>query len=230
MDYINDTVWFCKKSTSLNALRKGACRQRVIERCPCLSIATERLDRRMNSLIEAYQGMFAGTRIATVGFAMETAGLGCPKLLGLDVVERPARGMVPNPGQALADCNRGTWSSRRRGPGGDFDHAQSVNFQPNPTLRGGHSCSEPRHCGFRSGASRPSLPFLMNNARSKSNRSSRGFQDPAKVLCILSPALCLATPQPHSRNDFPYTNFDMRRCAPLPRDGALEIRRWSGIV
>jgi hypothetical protein len=36
----------------------------------------------MNSLIEAYQGMFAGTRIATVGFAMETAGLGCPKLLG----------------------------------------------------------------------------------------------------------------------------------------------------
>jgi hypothetical protein len=68
----------------------------------------------MNSLIEAYQGMFAGTRIATVGFAMETAGLGCPKLLGLDVVERPARGMVPNPRQALADCNRGTWSSRRR--------------------------------------------------------------------------------------------------------------------
>jgi hypothetical protein len=43
-----------------------------------LSIATERLDRRMNSLIEAYQGMFAGTRIATVGFAMETAGLGYP--------------------------------------------------------------------------------------------------------------------------------------------------------
>jgi len=31
---------------------------------------------------------------------METAGLGCPNLLGLDVVERPARGMVPIPGQA----------------------------------------------------------------------------------------------------------------------------------
>jgi len=54
----------------------------------------------MNSLIEAYQGIFAGTRIATVGFAMGTAGLGCPNLLGLDVVERPARGMVPIPGQA----------------------------------------------------------------------------------------------------------------------------------
>ena len=54
----------------------------------------------MNSLIEAYQGMFAGTRIATLGFAMATAGPGCPKLPGLDVVERPARGMVPIPGQA----------------------------------------------------------------------------------------------------------------------------------
>jgi hypothetical protein len=54
----------------------------------------------MNSLIEAYQGIFAGTRIATVGFAMETAGLGCPMLLGLDVVERPACGIASNPGQA----------------------------------------------------------------------------------------------------------------------------------
>jgi hypothetical protein len=53
----------------------------------------------MNSLIETYQGIFAGTRIAAVGFAMETAALGCPNLLGLDVVERPARGIVPNPGQ-----------------------------------------------------------------------------------------------------------------------------------
>jgi hypothetical protein len=32
-----------------------------------LGAATERLDRRMNSLIEAYQGVFAGTRIATLG-------------------------------------------------------------------------------------------------------------------------------------------------------------------
>jgi hypothetical protein len=54
----------------------------------------------MNSLIEAYQGIFAGTRIATVGFAMETTGLGCPSLLGPDVVGRPVRGMVPIPGQA----------------------------------------------------------------------------------------------------------------------------------
>ena len=54
----------------------------------------------MNSLIGAYQGISAGTRIATSGFAMATAGLGRPKLPGMDVVERPARGMVPIPGQA----------------------------------------------------------------------------------------------------------------------------------
>jgi hypothetical protein len=40
-----------------------------------LSIATKRLDRRMDSLMETYQGIFAGTRIATVGFAMGTAVL-----------------------------------------------------------------------------------------------------------------------------------------------------------
>jgi len=62
--------------------------------------ATENLDRRMNSLIEAYQGVFAGTTIATIGFAMATAGLDRPKLLGMDVVEQPARGMVPIPGRA----------------------------------------------------------------------------------------------------------------------------------
>jgi hypothetical protein len=67
---------------------------------PRLGTATERLDRRMNSLIEAYQGIFAGTRFATTGFAMETAGLGCPTSLGLDVVERPACRIVPNLGQA----------------------------------------------------------------------------------------------------------------------------------
>jgi hypothetical protein len=68
-----------------------------------LSVAIERLDRRMDSLIEAYQGIFTGTRIATIGFAIGTAGLGCPNLLGLDVVERPARGMVPIPGQAARE-------------------------------------------------------------------------------------------------------------------------------
>jgi hypothetical protein len=54
----------------------------------------------MNSLTEAYQGIFSGTRIAAAGFAMETAGLGCPNLLGLDVVERPVCGTVPNPRRA----------------------------------------------------------------------------------------------------------------------------------
>ena len=43
-----------------------------------LGAATERLDRRMDSLIEAYQGVFAGTRIATLGLAMTTAGLALP--------------------------------------------------------------------------------------------------------------------------------------------------------
>jgi hypothetical protein len=43
-----------------------------------LSAATEGRDRRMNSLIEIYQGVFAGTRIATLGFAMTTAGLALP--------------------------------------------------------------------------------------------------------------------------------------------------------
>jgi hypothetical protein len=54
----------------------------------------------MTSLNEAYQGIFAGTRIATAGFAMDTAGLGCPNLRGLGVVERPVRGIVPIPRQA----------------------------------------------------------------------------------------------------------------------------------
>ena len=57
----------------------------------------------MDSLTKAYQGIFAGTRIATAGFAMGTAGLGSPNLLGLDVVERPVRGMVPIPGQAACE-------------------------------------------------------------------------------------------------------------------------------
>jgi hypothetical protein len=90
---------------------------------PSLGAATENLDRRMDSLIEAYQGVFAGTTIATLGFAMATAGLERPKLLGMDVVEQPARGMVRFPGGLLADCNRGPWNHRRSVPGGDFDHA-----------------------------------------------------------------------------------------------------------
>ena len=70
-----------------------------------LSVAMLRIpfDGRINPLIEAYQGIFAGTRIATAGFAMGTAGLGSPNLLGLDVVERPVRGMVPIPGQAARE-------------------------------------------------------------------------------------------------------------------------------
>jgi hypothetical protein len=72
----------------------------------------------MDSLIEAYQGIFAGTRIATVGFAMGTAGLGRPNLLGSDVVERPVRGMVPIPGQAARGLQPGymelSWERPRR--------------------------------------------------------------------------------------------------------------------
>jgi hypothetical protein len=69
-------------------------------KAPSLGAATENLDRRMDSLIEAYQGVFAGTTIATLRLAMATAGLERPKLLGMDVVEQPARGMVPIPGRA----------------------------------------------------------------------------------------------------------------------------------
>jgi hypothetical protein len=45
-------------------------------------------------LIEAYQGIFAGTRIATLGFAMATA---CLRLepSGIGVVERPTYGIRP---------------------------------------------------------------------------------------------------------------------------------------
>jgi hypothetical protein len=37
----------------------------------------------MKSLIEAYQGIFAGPRIETVGFAMATASLDLPEPSGL---------------------------------------------------------------------------------------------------------------------------------------------------
>jgi hypothetical protein len=50
----------------------------------------------MNSLIEAYQGIFAGTRIATLGFAMATASLRLEPS-GIGVVERPAYGIRPGP-------------------------------------------------------------------------------------------------------------------------------------
>ena len=56
---------------------------RVVERHPRLGTATERLDRRMNPLIGAYQGIFAGTRIATAGFAIETAGVPVVNLIRL---------------------------------------------------------------------------------------------------------------------------------------------------
>jgi hypothetical protein len=88
-----------------------------------LGAATERVDRRMNCLIEAYQGILAGTRIATEGFAMETAGLGCPMLLGLDVVERPACEIASNPGQAARGLQPRYMELSRESPGRDFDHA-----------------------------------------------------------------------------------------------------------
>jgi hypothetical protein len=80
-------------------LRKSVCKQGD-RKVSSPGVATENLDRRMSSLIEAYQDVFAGTTIATLGFAMATAGLERPKLLGMDVVEQPARGMVPIPGRA----------------------------------------------------------------------------------------------------------------------------------
>jgi hypothetical protein len=50
----------------------------------------------MNSLIGAYQGIFAGTRIATLGFAVAISSrdLSHP---GMGVVERPAYGIRPGP-------------------------------------------------------------------------------------------------------------------------------------
>jgi hypothetical protein len=67
-----------------------------------LGAATERLDRRMNSLIEPYQGVFAGTRIATsLGLAMATVGLEEPA--GLDVAgEAGLRNPPRFPGRRLA--------------------------------------------------------------------------------------------------------------------------------
>lgn len=80
-----------------------------------LTLASQQ-SRRMNSLTGAYQGIFSGTRIATVGFAIETTGLGCPNLLGLDVVERPVRGMVPIPGQAARALQRGYMELSKESP------------------------------------------------------------------------------------------------------------------
>jgi hypothetical protein len=58
----------------------------------------------MNSLIEAYQGIFAGTRIATLGFAMATASQRLEPS-GTGVVERPAYGDPPrSQGRLLANC------------------------------------------------------------------------------------------------------------------------------
>ena len=74
-----------------------------------LGAATERLDRRMNSLIEAYQGVFAGTRIATLGLSMATtAGLALPEPAGLDVVREAGLRNPPRfPGRRLAVCHSG---------------------------------------------------------------------------------------------------------------------------
>lgn len=145
------------------------------------------MDRRMNSLIEAYQGIFVGTRIATVAFAMETAGLGCPICWAWTSWSGLSAGWSRFPGRPLAACDRGIQSARGNVEGRDLDHGQSVNFRPNPTLRGGHSYCGPRHRGFVPGPPRPHLLlFLMDDAQSKSKRSGRGFQDMAR-LAILGP-------------------------------------------
>ena len=125
-----------------------------------------------NSLIETYQGAFPGTRIAQPeGLAIATAGLGPPKLSGLDVVERPACGIRPVSGAGrsqIATGGRGALEgqSQRR-----FDDAQSVNVRSRPALRGDHSCCGPRHCGYASGASR-FFPFLTTQNAHSSKQSS----------------------------------------------------------
>src|ERR1700680_1754460 len=109
---------------------------------------------------ETYQGIFAGTRIATLGFAMATTGLTLPGLSGMAVVERPACGIpAPIPGPAARGLSRwrhcplGGRSHRR------FDHAQLVKVPPRHALCGGRSLSQP--CDHTSTARRTS-PFLTD--------------------------------------------------------------------
>jgi hypothetical protein len=51
----------------------------------------------MISLIESHQGIFAGTRIATLGFAMATAGLALPEPTGLEVAREASLRDPPDP-------------------------------------------------------------------------------------------------------------------------------------
>jgi hypothetical protein len=82
---------------------------------------------------------------------------------------RPA-GSAPFPGPAARGLQRGRGAlqgqSQRR-----FEHAQSVTVRPRPALRDVPSCSRPRHCGYASGASRPS-PFLTTQNAHSSKRLS----------------------------------------------------------
>ena len=153
------------------------------------SIATDRLDRSMDSSFEAYQGILTGTRIATAGFAMDTAGLGCPTSLGLDVVSGLPAGLSRISGRPLVDCNPGTWCSRGRARGRGFDHAQSVNFRPNPTPRGGHSLCEHWRCRFGPGSPRPRHLFFMNGARRDRVDGIKDFNIRQKWSAFYLPAL-----------------------------------------
>jgi hypothetical protein len=104
-------------------------------------------------------------------------------------------------GRPLVDCNPGTWCSRGRARGRGFDHAQSVNFRPNPTPRGGHPLCEHWRCCFGPGSPRPRHLFFMNNARRKSNRSGL-FKSRQKCVAFYLAALCLAAPRPCSGKNF----------------------------
>ena len=131
---------------------------------------------------ETYQGIFAETRIATCGFAMATTGLALPGSSGMDVVERLACGICPDP---RAGCSPivtvGTLSARRTIPW-RFDHARSVKVPPRCALCGGRSLSQ--HCDHAPTASRAS-PFLTDTGNSSDLRAAQSGSDRTRrdILC-----------------------------------------------
>jgi hypothetical protein len=132
---------------------------------------------------ETYQGIFAETRIATCGFAMATTGLALPGSSGMDVVERLACGICPDPRAGCSPIVTVETLSARRTIPWRFDHARSVNVPPRCALCGGRSLSQ--HCDHAPTASRAS-PFLTDTANSSdlwaaqrsvnTSRSQRGYR------------------------------------------------------
>jgi hypothetical protein len=75
----------------------------------------------VNSLIEAYQGILAGTRIASLGFAVARAGLALPEPAGLDVVrEAGPRDPPRSPGPAARGSQQGEAVRSKDSPRGDL--------------------------------------------------------------------------------------------------------------